>query len=191
MARLAGADSGAPRVRSALRPLGPRGEGWVGIQTAIAIIVLVSAVADPLSWSEADSTIPRIVGVALCLAGVGLFGWGAVTLGSSFSIWVAPRPGAQLVVSGPYRWTRHPICTAQAIFGFGWALAWSSPIALIQAVVYAAYLDRFKLRREEETLLVQYPTAYPAYVARVRHRMWPVPPGRDAAMPTDRVGRPG
>jgi protein-S-isoprenylcysteine O-methyltransferase Ste14 len=124
------------------------------------------------------------LGTGVCLAGILLFSWGAATLGPSFSIWVTPRPGARLVVSGPYRWTRHPICTAQAIFGFGWALMWASPISLGLAVVYSIYLDRFKLRREEETLLARYPE-YATYAREVRHRMWPVLPRRSWTLPPD------
>ncbi len=180
MTRAAGADASASPVRRELRPLGPHGEGWVGIQTAIAIVVLATAPFDPLRWSGVGAAVAYVVGFLACLGGVALFAWGAVTLGPSFSIWITPRPDARLVVNGPYRWTRHPICTAQAIFGFGWALLFASPLALLLAVVYAAYLDRFKLRREEETLLARYP-GYVDFARRVTHRMWPTPPrdGRD------------
>jgi protein-S-isoprenylcysteine O-methyltransferase Ste14 len=192
MSRAAGAAEGASPVRGALPALGPRGEGWIAIQTALAITLLALAPLDPWAWAGPARVIAYAAGTAASLVGVALFAWGAITLGPSFSIWVAPASQAHLVVGGPYRWTRHPICTAQAIFGFGWALMFASPVALGLGVVYAAYLDRGKLRREEETLLARYPD-YAAYMRRVRHRMWPAPPGPMAppARPHDGSREPG
>jgi protein-S-isoprenylcysteine O-methyltransferase Ste14 len=188
MMRRAGPVGTASPVRGALPSLGPHGEGWVGIQTAIAITVLAAAPLDPLGWSGPAATVSWALGTAGTLAGVLLFALGAATLGPSFSIWVTPRADASLVVRGPYRWTRHPICTAQAVFGFGWALAWASPVALVLAVVYAAYLDRCKLLREEQTLNARYP-GYAAYAQEVTHRMWPVPPRRGPETLTPDAGR--
>ena len=184
----AGPATTASPVRRELRPLGPRGEGWVGIQTVLAVILLASAVLDPWALGGTIRAIGTWLGAGLCLVGIGLFAWGAVVLGHSFSIWVTPRPDAGLVTGGPYRWTRHPICTAQAIFGFGWAALAASPVALVLAVVYAVYLDRCKLRREEETLLARYP-AYASYQRQVRHRMWPTWPGGGVHRPPVVAGR--
>jgi protein-S-isoprenylcysteine O-methyltransferase Ste14 len=160
-----------------LPTLGPHGEGWVLIQTALAILLLVGSAVDPLALGEPARSYMAILGALVCLAGSALFAWGAMELGPSFSIWVTPLPNARLVTTGPYACTRNPICTAQSVFALGWALMWGSPIGLGLAVVYAAYLDRGKLAREEETLLVRYPE-YREYMRRVTHRMWPAPPRR-------------
>lgn len=160
-----------------LEPLGPHGEGWVGIQTALALILLFAACYDPLAWGEPARSATLVAGAVIALLGVALFAWGAMGLGASFSIWVTPRPDAHLVTSGPYRWTRNPLCTAQAVVGLGSSLMWGSPLGLALTVVYAIYLDRGKLRREEETLLAKYPE-YAEYMQTVTHRMWPVPPRR-------------
>jgi protein-S-isoprenylcysteine O-methyltransferase Ste14 len=153
----------------------------VAIQTAIAIVVLAAAPLSGIALASLAQTSSSIAGVALMAGGVFMFGWGTVVLGPSFSVWLKPRDDARLVVEGPYSIVRHPICTAQAIIGFGWALWWASPIALALAVVYAAYLDRFKLRREEQLLLRRYP-AYALYRRQVPHRMLPVP--GSAAVPS-------
>jgi protein-S-isoprenylcysteine O-methyltransferase Ste14 len=178
--------------RRELRPLGPRGEGWVGIQVAIELGILLLAVATLGTWAEPWHAMALFVGVLLCVAGASLFAIGATTLAGSFSIWVRPRDGARLVTGGPYRWMRHPVCTAQVVFGIGWALAWQSPPALASVAVLIWYLDRFKLEREEQWLAATYP-GYDVFRGQVRHRMLPRPPASrqdPPAPPTPPAGTP-
>ncbi|MGZ6270394.1 MAG: methyltransferase family protein [Candidatus Limnocylindrales bacterium] len=157
---------------SDLPALGTHGEGWVAIQTGIAIAVLLAGGLSGPAWSGPLRLVTDVVGVALLAVGVGLFGWGARTLGPSFSIWLRPREDARLVESGPYRHLRHPICTSQAIFGLGWALMGASPLALLLDLVYVVYLDLGKLAREEEFLLAAHP-GYAAYRLRVPYKLIP------------------
>lgn len=169
--RAAGSDRRAA-FEARLRPLGPRGEGWIGIQMLVEVGALALAVlTGPVVTGPARLT-AVILGLLLLVGGVLLFAWGKSHLARSFSIWVDPRPGARLVTSGPYRFTRHPICTAQVLLVAGWALVCASVVGLLMVPVVAVYLDRFKLAREEQTLLARYPS-YAAYTALVRHRMRP------------------
>jgi protein-S-isoprenylcysteine O-methyltransferase Ste14 len=161
----------------ALPSFGPRGEGWIGIQVSIELTILVVSALTGGAWGGSLGAVTVFIGLTLVALGVLGFGWGASHLGRSFSIWVAPRRGATFVASGPYRFVRHPICTAQVVLCAGWALAAASLIGLALLPVLAWYLDRFKLAREEQTLLAAYPEAYAAFMARVPHRMLPVLPG--------------
>ena len=102
--------------------LGARGEGWIGIQTLGIVAVLVGGYLVPTEWSGALRAVAIVVGAAVAAAGVALFAWGAKTLGGLFSIWVAPRPAGHLVTDGPYRLVRHPVCSGQVLFAFGYAL---------------------------------------------------------------------
>jgi protein-S-isoprenylcysteine O-methyltransferase Ste14 len=173
VARTAGGGRAAFEAR--LRPLGPRGEGWIGIQMLFEVGALVIATITGSAIGGPARLVAAVVGIALLVAGVLLFAWGASHLGATFSIWVDPRPGGRLVTSGPYRWARHPICTAQVLLVAGWALAAGSLVALLLVPVVAVYLDRFKLAREEQTLLARYP-GYAVYMAAVTHRMVPAAP---------------
>lgn len=173
---------------AALRPLGPRGEGWIGIQMLFEVGALVLA-----SFTQADvGGLPRIacvvVGVALVAGGVGMFAWGASHLDRAFSIWVTPRADARLVTSGPYRWMRHPVCTGQVLIVAGWSIAFCSVLGLLMAPVVAVYLDRFKLAREEQTLLSRYGDAYRGYQRRVPHRMLPSRPRLEITSPPPAPG---
>jgi protein-S-isoprenylcysteine O-methyltransferase Ste14 len=163
-----------------LRPMGPRGEGWIGLQMVVQIGALVIAsLTGPVVGGPARVVL-AVLGIALMAVGVLLFAWGGAHLGHSFSIWVDPRPDGALVTSGPYRWARHPICTAQVVLVAGWALTAASLVGLLLVPVVALYLDRLKLAREEQTLLAKYP-GYRDYMRVVPHRMLPSPPRRETA----------
>ncbi|HEX8941326.1 MAG TPA: isoprenylcysteine carboxylmethyltransferase family protein [Candidatus Limnocylindrales bacterium] len=158
--------------RPTLPALGPRGEGWIALQTGLAVAALLAGGFAGPAWAGTARTVSDVAGLGLMAAGVGLFAWGTLTLGSSFSIWVDPRPAGSFIEDGPYRYLRHPVCTAQAVFGFGWALLGASPLGLGLVAAYALYLELGKLAREEETLLARYPE-YAAYRRRVPHRLVP------------------
>ncbi len=153
---------------------GPEGEGWVGIQTLIALAVLVLAIRTSSPEASPSLQVVRALGLLGVLVGIAGFIWGARTLGPSFDIWLRPTARAKLVTTGPYGHIRHPICTSQALIGVGWAALWLSAPALAGAMVYATYLYVFKLRAEEELLDERYP-AYAEYRRRVPHRMIPRP----------------
>lgn len=169
------------RAREArLRPMGPRGEGWIGLQMLLEVGLFVLAPLTGPAWNGALRATSVAVGFVLLIGGVLVFAWGAWHLGASFSVWVTPRAGASFVRTGPYRFTRHPICTAQVAMCLGWALIAASPVALALVPVVAWYLDRYKLAREEVTLVARYP-AYADFVREVPHRMWPTMPRGRAA----------
>lgn len=178
------------RAREArLRPMGRRGEGWIGIQMLLEVGLLVVAPFTGPAWGGPARLATSAAGFTLLAGGVAAFGYAASHLGSSFSVWVDPRPGAQLVTSGPYRYLRHPICTAQVAICLGWALIAASPAGLLLVPVVAWYLDRYKLAREEQTLLARYP-GYATYLGAVPHRMLPMPPRRLPVPPRGPAGEP-
>jgi protein-S-isoprenylcysteine O-methyltransferase Ste14 len=155
-----------------LRPMGPRGEGWIGLQMLLEVgSLIVAPLTGPLLGGT-ERVVIGVIGIAGMVAGVLLFAWGASHLGSTFSVWVDPRPGGRLTTNGPYRYARHPVCAAQLFICGGWALACSSLVGLAFLPVIAWYLDRYKLAREEQTLLAAYP-GYADYMDAVPHRMLP------------------
>lgn len=151
--------------------LGSRGEGWIGIQTLGIVAVLLGGWLAPSQWEGPVRVAGIFVGAALAVAGVALFAWGTKTLGRLFSIWVAPRPAGHLVTDGPYRFVRHPVCSGQVLFAFGYALMRGSWLALLLAAVYLVVV-LLKVTREEAWLRATYP-AYEAFAARTRHRLIP------------------
>ena len=152
--------------------LGPRGEGWV-----IGQLVLIGAIglAGLLALPVADWVGPvRIVSVAVGVLAMGAGGLlavrGVVDLGSSLSPFPRPRASNQLVMTGAYRYVRHPVYSGIVLAGIGWGLVTGSLTALGLSVVLLGWFD-LKSRREEAWLAARH-ADYRAYQART-HRFVP------------------
>lgn len=151
--------------------LGPRGEGWIGLQTLGIVAVLVGGYLAPTDWTGGTRAAGLVAGAALAVLGAGLFAWGTKHLGRLFSIWVAPLPAGHVVTTGPYRFVRHPVCAGQVAIAFGYALMRGSLLALALAALYFGVV-LVKVTREEGWLRATYPD-YAAFAARTRHRLVP------------------
>src|SRR5262245_18564613 len=66
------------------------------------------------------------LGLAAMLAGIGLRGWGIVTLGRFFRREVVVVEGQHVVRRGPYRWIRHPAYAGNLLLACGLGLALGS-----------------------------------------------------------------
>jgi methyltransferase len=95
----------------------------------------------------------------LVLLGLLLFGWAKAlkfwvirTLGSRWSFRVMVLPGLPLITAGPYRWVRHPNYIAVLGEIAAIAVALSTPIAGIIAVVGFGWLLRKRIQVEERAL---------------------------------------
>jgi protein-S-isoprenylcysteine O-methyltransferase Ste14 len=110
------------------------------------------------------SSILGWIGVGLCLLGVALAIDARRHLGRNWGLPMSRKERPELITSGPYARIRHPIYTGLMLAMLGSALGidvlWLVPLALASAYfIYSA-------RREEATLLAQFPDHYPAYRAR-------------------------
>ena len=105
----------------------------------------------------------------LVVAGLGI-ALGATTLCfnrvGNFSIYPAPRPGAQLITRGPYRWVRHPMYVSLALMMVGIAGYNQGPRnALAAALVIAVVMVKAAI--EERLMGAQY-LEYEAYRSATR-----------------------
>jgi len=114
-----------------------------------------------------SSSVPAIV---LQASAIALLAWARVTFGSrSFHATASPTEGG-LVTAGPYRWVRHPIYTAVALFGWGCWVGHPSWFSLGMACVVTAG-GAARMLAEEALLKVRYPE-YEEYARRTK-RMVP------------------
>lgn len=124
----------------------------------------------PYHWLTARVLPPGRVwfwlGAVLVAAGL-LWSWYArVHLGANWSAQATIKHGHELIRTGPYRWTRHPIYTGLLLAFLGSAVAlneWRGLLAL--ALVTASFLR--KLSIEERLMAARFPEAYPRYKAEV------------------------
>jgi protein-S-isoprenylcysteine O-methyltransferase Ste14 len=111
------------------------------------------------------------IGVILCIGGLALMLVAIAALREVIQVAPDPREGGHLVMSGPYRWLRHPIYTAILVLVIGLFLRRATvPVAIVTAIVIVFLVA--KTRYEEKLLLERYPD-YAAY----RQRTWGLLPG--------------
>ena len=83
-----------------------------------------------------DSLILRVIGIALYGIGFALMTWAASTLGKLFSYEVTIQKEHKLVISGPFRFVRHPRYLGIIIFEIGLSLAFRSWGAMILTLLF-------------------------------------------------------
>ncbi|HEX5353877.1 MAG TPA: isoprenylcysteine carboxylmethyltransferase family protein [Rhodanobacteraceae bacterium] len=117
-------------------------------------------------WLQ-DSTAWPALGLGLVVLGLGFACWARVTLGRNWSAAVQLKKGHELIVTGPYRWARHPIYTGMLLALIGTALAIGELRGLLAiAFVFAGLW--LKLRHEEAWMREYFGDAYVDYMQRVK-----------------------
>jgi len=149
--------------------LGPRGEGWVALQTVALGGAIACAVVGP-RWPHAVEPELRISGYVIEAAGLALTIAARFALGASFTLLPRPRQHATLRRHGVYALARHPIYGGLLLIAIGLALHRSGLVFLPTALLVVVFL--LKSMREEAWLSVRYPD-YHDYRQATRHRFVP------------------
>jgi protein-S-isoprenylcysteine O-methyltransferase Ste14 len=106
------------------------------------------------------ATILVVLGAAFAI-------WARLTIGTNWSGIVTLKENHELVVTGPYRFARHPIYTGLFTMGIGTALMYAEPYGFLLLVV-AIVVFTFKIREEERLMTQNFPDQYPQYRRRVK-----------------------
>src|SRR3954468_21850833 len=93
----------------------------------------------------------RWMAIALMSVGIILAFWSRISLGASFTPFPKPVEHGAHVVSGPYRFARHPMYAAIIAFVAGGAVLWESFAGALLTVAVFVVLD-LKAQREEHWL---------------------------------------
>lgn len=106
----------------------------------------------------------------LVLLGGGLIIAARVTLNRARTTWHPGRPhsATHLVTAGVFRYSRNPTYLGMLLVLLGWAAYLTSPVALIPAVLFIPYLNRFQIAPEERALSTIFGHEYDGYARRVR-----------------------
>ncbi len=105
----------------------------------------------------------RWLGVAAGLATLPLLLWLFGHIGKNISETVLTKESQQLVVSGPYRWVRHPLYTAATIALFALSLVAANWFMAAMVLMIAALLPALTAQ-EEEHLLGKFGERYRDYM---------------------------
>lgn len=96
-----------------------------------------------------------------------LIGGVIAAIGETIRVWAAGHleKGREVTMSGPYRYTRHPLYAGSAVMMVGFAVAANDPIVAVIAIAYVALTYSSAIRREEAFLTERFGSAYPDYKA--------------------------
>ena len=94
-----------------------------------------------------------------------LIGAVVALVGEGIRIWAAGHleKGREVTMSGPYRFTRHPLYVGSTIIGAGLAIASASLVVVVLVALYLAVTLSAAIATEEAHLTEKFGGAYPAY----------------------------
>jgi protein-S-isoprenylcysteine O-methyltransferase Ste14 len=147
---------------------GRRGEWYLVGQAGLLLLLFFGprSCQGVTAWGSPYARIGSLGGGVLILAGFFLAATGAANLGRNLTPLPRPKENATLIVSGAYRFVRHPIYSGITFMAFGWGLWLHSWLVIGYALLLFAFFD-IKSRREERWLAEKFPE-YAAYRKRVR-----------------------
>jgi len=140
----------------------------------VTLAVILAGLMWLLAANTPDFTIASALRIAALLA---LAGSGTVIgLAGVYSFRKArttvnpwrPHASSQLVVSGIYHHTRNPMYLGLLLGLLGWGLYLANVFALLLAVVFVPYMNRFQILPEERALQQTYGEGFVDYCRQVR-----------------------
>jgi len=142
------------------------------LQIISLAIVAASPYGDHRNFGVFDeSTVVRVMGLALFVGGMGLMHWAEATLGRLFSVQVTVQEDHHLVVDGPYLILRHPRYLGIILFSAGLSLTFRSWLGLILAGALVLVL-LWRIHDEEQLMHEEFRSDWEAY-CRVTWRLIP------------------
>jgi protein-S-isoprenylcysteine O-methyltransferase Ste14 len=133
---------------------------------SIALGVLVQ-LALPLRFaSQSGLRVP--FGLALVAAGVAAGAWTIVWMRRTHQDPDPRKPSPELIVGGPFRWSRNPIYVGMTLVQAGVGIALGNLWLLLLLVPTVAVLQREVIAKEEAYLIRKFGDPYVAYQRSVR-----------------------
>lgn len=125
--------------------------------------LLVAPLAVPTSVRLIVAGVLAIAGVGCGIAGVRAFRRARTTINPT-----TPNAASALVIGGIYRLTRNPMYLGVLTVLLAWAAFLANGVALLLALSFVFYINRFQIAPEERALSSLFPQDYASYKNRVR-----------------------
>lgn len=156
------------RGDSGLDPIGGKG---IGILFFVTVDVAALDIGR-FHWTQGIEGTTQAVAFTLVAVLLGLITWAmAVNPFFSSAVRLQSERGHHVISRGPYRFVRHPGYVAMLLSVPGSAIAIGSYVALVPGVLCSIIILR-RTFREDRFLREELP-GYPAYMMRVRYRLFP------------------
>jgi protein-S-isoprenylcysteine O-methyltransferase Ste14 len=159
------------RSQSTGEPLDRKQEGWFILVTLrlfglATLLGLTAYLRRPIWMAWSSLALPAWVrwsGLGVFVLGGCLLTWTLISLGKNLTDTVVTRREHNLVVSGPYRWVRHPFydCVAMLVAGSA-LLAANWCTALTGGLLFVMFATRCRI--EEEKLVARFGDEYRRYM---------------------------
>lgn len=107
----------------------------------------------------------RLLGIPLGLISIILIAWMFHHLGHNVTKTSMPRENATLVMTGPYRWIRHPLYTFSSFLFIAFALLTSSWLIVVSGIIGNSIIA-LRTRLEEQRLIDKFGDRYRNYMRR-------------------------
>jgi protein-S-isoprenylcysteine O-methyltransferase Ste14 len=135
----------------------------MAIGTTLAIAL--DAHVFPWSYVAIPRTL-RIAGAVMAFTGEALFVWVIATLGRNYSTSLVIRKHHTLIISGPYKYARHPMYTAFAIYFAGISLLSENVLVAASAALALIVTMIVRTPKEEAMMLEHFGEDYREYMKR-------------------------
>jgi protein-S-isoprenylcysteine O-methyltransferase Ste14 len=146
--------------------------GFIAYRLVAGILIAASVAAGRLLHVSSQAPLwqrtPALGVVSDCifLAGAAFTVWARITLGRNWSAEVTFKQDHELIESGPYALSRHPIYTGLIAMALGTAINYGRTIGLY-ALIALCGGAWWKARQEERIMSRHFPVAYAEYKTRV------------------------
>jgi protein-S-isoprenylcysteine O-methyltransferase Ste14 len=134
---------------------------------AAAFMWLLSASVPSLTWrvpfGQAIAIVVAASGGIIATLGVISFRRADTTVNPT-----KPQATSSLVCTGIYRYTRNPMYLGFLLVLVAWALFLANILALVPAIAFVSYMNRFQIAPEERALESMFGTEFSAYKRSVR-----------------------
>ena len=147
----------------------PRGEMWVRVALLIIFLLLLAFNSifhlNDFYLFSTNATL-QVSGVILCVLGIAYAIYARVALGSNWGTPGSLIEKPELIVTGPYKYVRHPIYSGMCLAMIGSMLS-ASLLWMMWLILAAAGLI-FSAKKEEKDMLQQFPEDYIKYKKRTK-----------------------
>jgi protein-S-isoprenylcysteine O-methyltransferase Ste14 len=161
------------RARAQSETIARRREGslFLATRATVALLFVIPVFANALvprwmTWASfALPNVIRWLGVIVGLVAILAASWLLRSLGNNVSETVFTKRNHQLVISGPYRWVRHPMYTTGMALCLAIGLVQASWLLLSVAAVVGLLMQLLVIPAEERALTAKFGEQYRLYAA--------------------------
>ena len=127
-------------------------------------MLLTVLAPDLMRWAAVElSSWLRWLGAGMALACLPLLWWVFSNIGDNISETVLTKSNHQLVMSGPYRWVRHPLYSVALLMFFSLGLMAASWLVMLYSALGALIFRLVVIPKEEVRLIQAFGEEYRAY----------------------------